>query len=80
LRAVPEGLNRYNGFWSHTVLGDYSFAGGQNANLAYWLSALVGIAVIGLVIFGIGKLVGWITSGRPSDEASGDGEHVTTSA
>ncbi|HEX2805367.1 MAG TPA: cobalt transporter CbiM [Kineosporiaceae bacterium] len=80
LRAVPEGLNRYNGFWSHTVLGDYGFAGGQNANLAYWLSALVGIAVIGLVIFGIGKLVGWITGRRPSDEAFGDGEHVTTSA
>ena len=25
LNAVPEGLNRYNGFWSHTVLGDYGF-------------------------------------------------------
>jgi cobalt/nickel transport system permease protein len=57
LSAVPEGLNRYNGFWSHTVLGGYGFSDGQNANLGYWLSAVVGILVVGLAIFLIGKAV-----------------------
>jgi len=57
LKAIPEGLNRYTGFWSHTLLGDYGFAQGQNPTLAYWLSAVVGIAVVGLAVFGLAKLV-----------------------
>jgi cobalt/nickel transport system permease protein len=80
LEAVPEGLNRYNGFWSHTVLGGYGFSGGQNANLGYWLSALIGIAVIGLVIFGLGKLVGRLAGRTSADDRSADDEHATTSA
>ena len=46
LRAIPAGLNRYNGFWSHQVLGGYGFSNGQNATLGYLLSAVVGIVVI----------------------------------
>jgi cobalt/nickel transport system permease protein len=64
LSAVPEGLNRYNGFWSHTLLGGYGLAGGQNATLGYWLSAVVGIAVIGLVVYLLGKLVAAVTGRR----------------
>jgi cobalt/nickel transport system permease protein len=56
LSAVPAGLNRYNGFWSHTVLGGYGSADGQNPTLGYWLSAVVGIAVIGIAIYLVGKL------------------------
>jgi cobalt/nickel transport system permease protein len=51
LSAVPEGLNRYNGFWSHTLLGGYGFGDGENARLGYWLSAVIGIAVIGLAVW-----------------------------
>lgn len=57
LKAIPEGLNRYTGFWSHTLLGDYGFSQGQNPTLGYWLSAVVGIAVVGLAVFGLGKMV-----------------------
>jgi cobalt/nickel transport system permease protein len=57
LNSVPAGLNKYNGFWSHTLLGGYGFKGGQHANLGYILSAVVGIAVIAIVIFAIGKLI-----------------------
>jgi cobalt/nickel transport system permease protein len=51
LSAVPAGLNRYNGFWSHTLLGGYGLGNGENATLGYWLSAVVGIAVIGLAVW-----------------------------
>ena len=57
LGAVPAGLARYNGFWSHTLLGGYGFKDGQNANLAYILSAVVGIAVIAVAVLAIGKAV-----------------------
>jgi cobalt/nickel transport system permease protein len=57
LRTVPEGLDKYNGFWSHTLLNGYGFDSGDHANLAYVLSAVVGIAAVGLVIFALGKLL-----------------------
>jgi cobalt/nickel transport system permease protein len=69
LSAVPEGLNRYNGFWSHTVLGGYGFADGENATLAYWLSAVVGIAVIGLVIWLIALVVRRVARSRGDGDA-----------
>jgi len=53
LQAVPTGLERFAGFWSHTLLGDYGFASGEHPAPAYVLSALVGIAVIGAVMFGL---------------------------
>jgi cobalt/nickel transport system permease protein len=71
LSAVPEGLSRYNEFWSHTVLGGYGFSDGQNANVGYWLSAIVGIVVVGLAIFLIGKAATAI-AGRGT--AAGAGE------
>jgi cobalt/nickel transport system permease protein len=57
LHAVPAGLAKYNGFWSHTLLSDYGFHDGQHANLAYILSAVIGIAVVAAVIFAVGTLV-----------------------
>jgi cobalt/nickel transport system permease protein len=57
LGAVPAGLARYNGFWSHTLLGGYGFKDGQHHSLAYVLSAAIGISVVALAIFGTGKLV-----------------------
>jgi cobalt/nickel transport system permease protein len=64
LQAVPEGMQRYTGFWSHTLLGDYGFGSGDNATLAYWLSALVGLAVIGLVVYAVGRSLAWAAEGR----------------
>lgn len=53
LSAIPHGLNTYNGFWQHTLFPDYGFAGGTSPTLAYLVSAVVGIAVVGVVIFAI---------------------------
>ncbi|MGC9666440.1 cobalt transporter CbiM [Planosporangium sp. 12N6] len=64
LSSVPAGLARYNGFWSHTLLGDYGFHDGRHANLAYILSAVVGIAVVGAAIFAVGTVVTWVTRRR----------------
>ena len=74
LSAVPEGLNRFNGFWSHTLLGGYGFADGQNATLGYYLSAIVGIAVIGLAILLLALLVTRFAGGRatPAEDAAHD--------
>jgi cobalt/nickel transport system permease protein len=81
LKAVPEGLNRYNGFWSHTLLGDYGFADGQNAAVGYWLSAVVGIAVVGLAIYLIGRLVALVTAGRSGGDADpADDSHASPSS
>jgi cobalt/nickel transport system permease protein len=56
LSAVPSGLARYNGWWSHSVLNGYGFAAGQHPNLAYVLSAVVGIAAVGAVVFAVATL------------------------
>jgi len=67
LSAIPSGLSRYNGFWSHTLLADYGFADGQNATLAYWVSAVLGIAVVALAVLAIGKVIALIV-GRSGTE------------
>ncbi len=57
LDAIPAGMERYAGFWSHTLLGGYGFGGGDNATLGYWVSALVGIAVVGIAVYAVGRLL-----------------------
>jgi cobalt/nickel transport system permease protein len=57
LNAIPSGLEKYNGFWSHSILGGYGFHNGDHPDIGYVLSAVVGIAVIGLAIFLIGRVV-----------------------
>lgn len=64
LDAIPAGMERYAGFWSHTLLGDYGFADGENATVAYWVSALVGIAIVGIVVYGAGRLLVWAARRR----------------
>ncbi len=61
LRAIPAGLNTYNGFWSHALLGGYGFSGGQDPALGYWVSALVGVAVVGVTIYGLVRLLALVT-------------------
>ena len=54
LNTVPAGLERYNSFWSHTLLGGYGFRSGDHPNIGYIVSAVVGIAVVGLAVYLIG--------------------------
>lgn len=73
LSAVPDGLNRYNGFWSHSLLGGYGFADGENANLGYWLSAIIGTAVVVAAILGLGRLAAVVARHSRSGGTSSPG-------
>lgn len=53
LSAVPSGLQKYNGFWNHAMFGNYDFGNDSHPVLGYLFSAVVGIGVIALVVFGI---------------------------
>jgi cobalt/nickel transport system permease protein len=53
LSAVPEGLQRFSSFWSHTLLGDYGFSSGEHPVIGYMLSAVVGCIIVTLAIVGI---------------------------
>jgi cobalt/nickel transport system permease protein len=57
LSKIPEGLNKYNEFWRNTLFPDYGFASGQHPVVSYLVSAVVGIVIVGLVIFVIAKLI-----------------------
>jgi cobalt/nickel transport system permease protein len=72
LATVPTGLARYNGFWSHAVLGGYGFKDGQHARLGYVLSAIVGIAIIAATVFAVGKVIGLVVRRRSRVEAEVD--------
>jgi len=71
LQSVPAGLEKYSGFWNHTLLGDYGFSSGENANVGYIVSALIGIAVVGITIFVLGTLIRWVLgrTGKAADES-----------
>jgi cobalt/nickel transport system permease protein len=71
LRAIPEGLARYNSFWSHTLLGGYGFSSGGQPVIGYLVSALVGIVVVAvaiLALFRLGRLIGRARGRSESDE------------
>ncbi len=70
LSAVPTGLNRFASFWSHTLLGGYGFNSGDHPVLGYIVSAFVGIAICGLIIFGIVYLLRYFANrGRVPGDA-----------
>ncbi len=50
LGAVPQGLNDYSGWWSHTLLDGYGFSDGSNERLGYVVSAVIGAVAVGLAI------------------------------
>jgi len=62
LSSVPVGLSRWNGFWNHTLLGGYGFSTGNHQVLGYLLSAVIGIAVVGASVFGVGSLIKRLTT------------------
>lgn len=58
---VPQGLKKLSDLWN-APMPDYAFKGWeekglQYLNFAYIVSAIVGILIIILVVFGIGKLL-----------------------
>lgn len=70
LGAVPQGLDRFSNFWSHTVLGGYGFAGGDHPVIGYLLSAFIGCAIVTLVAVGFVVVYRKVTGkGDPSVDA-----------
>ncbi len=70
LSAVPSGLQRYNGFWHHALFSGYDFSNDAHPALGYLLSALVGIAVIAIVVFGVSWLAVRLRRSQPADADS----------
>lgn len=61
LKAVPTGLARWSSWWSKSVLNGYGFKNGQHPNVAYVMSAVIGIAAIAAVVgivYLVARLVG----------------------
>ncbi len=67
LSTVPEGLNKYNGIWHNAIFSGYDFAGDSHPALGYIISAVVGILVIGLVVFAITKVVALLAKRSDTD-------------
>jgi cobalt/nickel transport system permease protein len=61
LSAVPAGLNQYTGLWRHAIFNGYEVGGKTHPWVGYVLSAVIGILVVGLVVFLIGKAVEAVT-------------------
>ncbi|MDT5091194.1 MAG: cobalt/nickel transport system permease protein [Mycobacterium sp.] len=72
LKAIPTGLAKYTGFWNHAVLGDYGFSDGSHPVLGYLLSAVIGIIVVGAVVYLIVLAVNVIGAKRakPADTSA----------
>jgi cobalt/nickel transport system permease protein len=73
LKAIPAGLNEYNGIWHNAIFDGYDFANDAHPAVGYLVSALVGILVVGVGVFVIAKLVA--LAGRRS-ESTPDSEHA----
>ena len=78
LSTVPAGLEQYTGFWSHTLLGGYGFGSGDQASLAYVLSAVVGIAVVAGGVFAIGTIVRAVARARGGQDETASDETMST--
>lgn len=79
LSAIPAGLARYNEFWGHALLPDYSF-GDDSSPLAYVVSAVIGIVIVGAVVFGIGLLIRRLGDRRHPEDTDTPDELEETSA
>ncbi len=55
LGFIPKGMEEFNSF-IHPILPDYSVPG-KSAVLGYYTSAIVGVAIIFLVWFVLGKII-----------------------
>ncbi|HMA47471.1 MAG TPA: hypothetical protein VKP11_09775, partial [Frankiaceae bacterium] len=74
LSTIPKALEKYNGWWSHTLLGGYGFNSGDHPTVGYVVSAVVGTAVVATAIFLVGTLVRLVLRRRGHRPAAGPGE------
>ncbi|MDR3539870.1 MAG: cobalt transporter CbiM [Desulfosporosinus sp.] len=59
---IPSGLEKFADFWKHAIFRDYGIAGYDQTfwqqALGYLVSAFVGVLLIGLITYVIGRFVG----------------------
>jgi cobalt/nickel transport system permease protein len=67
LNAVPTGLDKYTDWWSHSLFPGYDFKHGEHPTVGYYVSALVGTALIAAVIVVAFKLVQTLRRTRDDD-------------
>ena len=66
LTAVPTGLQKYSGFWGDALLPGY----GNGTAWQYLLSAVIGVAVVGLLVGGLTAALHRVRGGGgPADTA-----------
>ncbi|MFJ6214729.1 cobalt transporter CbiM [Streptomyces sp. NPDC092296] len=73
LGAVPSGLNKYAGWWHHAIFADYDFTDDAHPWLGYLVSAVVGIAAIGVAVYLV-ALVARTVAARRDGGSDGTGE------
>jgi cobalt/nickel transport system permease protein len=71
LSAIPTGLEKWNGFWHHAVFNGYDFTDDAHPTVGYLVSAVVGIAVIGAVVFLVTFAVSRFSTARHGRAAPG---------
>ncbi|EPD67244.1 MULTISPECIES: cobalt transporter CbiM [unclassified Streptomyces] len=77
LSAVPDGLNKYAGWWHHAIFDGYDFSNDAHPWVGYIISAVVGIAAIGVAIFLLGLVVQRL-SRREADERTETGSSAVS--
>lgn len=53
LGQIPAGLEHWSTLWTHSLLPDYGFAGGDAPVAAYWISALLGSLIVAGFTYGV---------------------------
>jgi cobalt/nickel transport system permease protein len=70
LSAIPQGLHEYSTFWQNSIWPDYAFGGGESPWVSYMVSAVAGIAVVGLVVYLIALAIRAVATRRHSQLAA----------
>ena len=70
LQSIPAGLQKWNGFWHSALFNGYDYADDPHPWVGYIVSAVVGIAVIGLTVFVLVWVINRIARKPASDETA----------
>ena len=66
LNFIPQGIEKFTGWWP-APLPDYGFPR-MGAVIGYILSAFIGIALVGILLWLLGSLISRRNSAKPDDK------------